>query len=856
MGLCGAPGTFQNAMDQAFHAPATINGISTPFIEFLQIYLDDRCIHSGTIEEHILHLRAVFERLRIQKYYVKPSKCEFARACIEFLGHTVGPTGMSITTSRVDVLQQWPEPSNLHELRRLLGTFGFWRSYIKNYAYIVYPLTLLTRKGVVWRWGEPERASLVALKRAVKESPVLLAPDCNKPFILVTDASDYAIGASLEQCDEEDKRRPVTYFSHQLNQAEQNYPVHERELLAIVIALRTWRHLLLGSNFTVECQTDHRPLQSFLMQTTLSSRQVRWQQFLSEFNLRVSYIPGKANEFADGLSRIHLRLVAALAPFDSWLSRINEATLVDADAVKLRKNAINIDENTKNEVGSTAYVLLHGVLYYRHAGTYKVYVPKSIRSALLAEYHNIPIAGHLGWKKTYHAMNQHYYWPNMPSDVRSYTSSCPICQRVKPTKQQPPPLQPLEVPLRPFQEITLDWLSGFPKDKQGHDGVLNIVDRFSKWSIMIPTDKHMTTAGMCDVLYKHVFSWVGLPASIIGDRDSRLTASWMRKLVKYLVLRLKLSTAYHPQTDGETERFHATFLQMLRSFVTKNHRDWSEHIPALLYAYHNTIHTATGYTPHMLLFGWCPRDLRAPLSATESTGDSDLDYWLGTRRKSLQKAQVSLQSTRDAMIRAHKASSKPYTYAAGNQVKISTRVLPLHRTDTQCAKLMPKYVGPFEVVSVLGKVVQVKLPASYSKVHDKFNVIDVRPWFHSDERTVEVDYPAVTAHPALNPVVQVLDRKRVAGRQPQAPVSLLDIPAQYLIVRRDGSTAWIRGTALSEPDEIKLIKKFEMRYKRTEDLPCDPIAAYSATGQMLDHEYVSEDELDLHWAEEIANHFE
>ena len=109
MGLCGAPGTFQNAMDQAFHAPATIQGTSVPFIIFLQIYLDDLCIHSETIEDHILHLRAVLERLRLQMYYVKPLKCEFARTTIEFLGHTIGPTGMSITTSRIDVLQHWPQ---------------------------------------------------------------------------------------------------------------------------------------------------------------------------------------------------------------------------------------------------------------------------------------------------------------------------------------------------------------------------------------------------------------------------------------------------------------------------------------------------------------------------------------------------------------------------------------------------------------------------------------------------------------------------------------------------------------------------------------------------------------------------
>jgi hypothetical protein len=167
---------------------------------------------------------------------------------------------------------------------------------------------------------------LDALKRAVRESPVLMPPQENKPYFIVTDSSDYAVGVSLEQIDASTtKRRPVAYVSHQLNPAEQKYPTHERELLAIVLALRVWRHYLLGSEFSVVCQTDHRPLQSFLQQTTLSARQVRWQQFLSEFNLQVAYLPGKANVFADGLSRVRLRMIAALAPYDGWLARITKA---------------------------------------------------------------------------------------------------------------------------------------------------------------------------------------------------------------------------------------------------------------------------------------------------------------------------------------------------------------------------------------------------------------------------------------------------------------------------------------------------------------------------------------------------
>ena len=143
----------------------------------------------------------------------------------------------------------------------------------------------------------------------------------------------------------------------------------------------------------------------------------------------------------------------------------------------------------------------------------------------------------------------------------------------------------------------------------------------------------MSVAGLIDTLYKEVFSWVGLPASIVSDRDSKITASAMRKLTKHLQVKLQLSTAYHPQTDGQSERFHSTMLTTLRAFVNHHHSDWSEHIPAMLYAYHNTMHTATGYTPHMLLFGWSPRNLRAPVLSAAfaggmvSSGDKDIDVW-------------------------------------------------------------------------------------------------------------------------------------------------------------------------------------------------------------------------------------
>jgi hypothetical protein len=258
--------------------------------------------------------------------------------------------------------------------------------------------------------------------------------------------------------------------------------------------------------------------------------------------------------------------------------------------------------------------------------------------------------------------------------------------------------------------------------------VLCIVDKFTKWAIVIPCDKHMGTEELIDALYQHVFSWIGLPSSIVGDRDTRLTAGQMNALCRGLFMRLKLSTAYHPQTDGQTEQFNSTLLQMLRCFVSKYHTDWSHRIPALLYAYRNTVHSATGYTPHFLLFGWSPRDLRAPLLSPDMRcGDRDIEQWLRDRKSEFKQAQLSMEAARKAMIRAHKAASFPTEYKIGDQVKDSPDALPARCPSTVSQKLQPKYIGPFTVLNVRGKVLHLQMPKSYAQVHDKFNVEQVRP---------------------------------------------------------------------------------------------------------------------------------
>jgi hypothetical protein len=441
----------------------------------------------------------------------------------------------------------------------------------------------------------------------------------------------------------------------------------------------------------------------------------------------------------------------------------------------------------------------------------------------------------------------------MIATVKKYVARCATCQRVKATRQPTPPIQPHEAPSRPFECVTLDWLSGFPPNAQGHDSVLNVADKFAKRAIVVPCDKHMTTQMLVDTLYARVFSWVGLPSKIVGDRDSFLTASQMRALVKGLSVKLNLSVAYHPQTDGQTEQFNFTLLQMLRSVVNKYHSDWAECIPSLPYAYHNTVHAATGYmyTPHRLLFGWCPRDLRAPLFSDFECDAPDIERWLHCRKREPHQAHVPMEHARQATIRAQKASAKAHVYHVDDLVKVSTRVLPLRCTSTHVAKLQPRYIGPCKVLSVLGKVLHLDLPASYDQVHPKFNIKDVRPWLSGEHAIVNIEYPPVAARSNVNPVVQILDRKKLPGRQPRRVESLLDIPCQYFVVRRNGDVGWVKGVLLKEREERQLIKK--LRFRRSEALPCNPVRAYSVS-QWTETDPASDDELEIVLHVELDEH--
>ena len=293
MGLCNAPGTFMQLMNDTFRDLLD---------KSVLVFLDDILIFSKSKEEHTAHVREVLTRLRAQKLSAKRSKCEFFRKEVEFLGHQIGAAGLAVSQDKISAVKDWPEPKNATDVRSFLGLAGFYRRFVKNFSKIALPLTELTKETVNrFIWGARQEESFRELKQALCEAPVLVIPDPSKPYTLNCDACQYAVGATLQQ-DHGLGLQPVGYRSRKLQPAEINYDTREKEFLALVDACSYLRHYLHNEEpFTL--LSDHDSLKYHKSMPHLSGRLARWIEKMAEFDYRIEHIAGAKNIVADALSR-------------------------------------------------------------------------------------------------------------------------------------------------------------------------------------------------------------------------------------------------------------------------------------------------------------------------------------------------------------------------------------------------------------------------------------------------------------------------------------------------------------------------------------------------------------------------
>ena len=589
-GLTGAPGCFQTLM----------NNIFRPYLDnFILVYLDDILIYSKTEEDHLDHVQIVLDLLRKHKLYGKLSKCKFMKDSIEYLGHVITREGIKVNPKKVESVMTWEIPQNLTQVQSFLGLCNYYRRFVKDFAKTATPLSNLTKKNTPFQWKEEQQKAFQELKKSLTETPVLRCADPKLPYELTADASGTGIGAVLTQTDDTGCR-PVAYASRKLNKAEQNYSTHEREHLAIIYALQTWRPYLHGAKFTIK--TDHHPLKYLDTQKTLSRRQARWVEFMQEFDYELSYIKGKENVVADALSRKHKEVHQPSASILKKLLNITTLKLSENILEKLKDEYQN-DEHFKNlyNTPKEPYLKKNNKLYLEK----KLCIPTgSIRLDILNDNHESLYGAHRGYKKTLAQLKRHFYWPKMKQEIYDYVKTCSKCQKAKSSNIKPyGKLQSFPPPKRKWEEISMDFIFDLPKTSNRNTGIMVVVDKLSKHTHFIALSSTINAKGTADIFYKEIYKHHGLPRKIISDRDSRFTSNFWKTLMKTLKIKLNLSTAFHPQTDGQSERAFRVLEEMLRCYVNSMQNDWEKFLPGLEFAYNNSINESTKHVPFYLAYG-------------------------------------------------------------------------------------------------------------------------------------------------------------------------------------------------------------------------------------------------------------
>jgi hypothetical protein len=709
-GLTNAPATFQSLM----------NSILRPYLDkFVVVYLDDILVFSRSPEEHEQHLQLVLEALEKAELYVGLSKCSFGCSQVHFLGHVVSADGVKPDPAKVAAVQEWPVPKSVRDVRSFLGLTGYYRRFIRHYAHTALPLTELTKGDSVWRWGQQQQSAFDSLKSSLSSSPVLVMPNPDLPYEVYTDASQFALGAVLLQNHGKGKQ-PVAFLSRKLTPTERRYPTGDREMLGIVYALQQWRCYLEGTVFTVN--TDHLNNTWFEKKRSMSRRQANWSLWLESFygHVDVAYKAGPENLSDPFSRRPDLAALQASVPAVSadFVADIKAGYAKDTFYADEPHAGLSLDDST-------------GLWYFQD----RIAIPNvaALRQAIIAECHDCPSAGHQGVTKTLQRVARRFWWPHMSRSVKSYVLSCSSCQLNKPSNQVPGGLlQPLPVPEHKFEHITLDLITDLPVTKNGCDAVLTVVDRLTKLVSFAPLRKDAKAKDVASVFRQVWYRHYGLPRAIISDRDKRFLSNFWQALFRALGTELRFSTAFHPQTDGQSERANRTLEEYLRHFINPRQDDWDEYLDLAEFAVNDSVNPATGYSPFYLAFGQNPS---SPLD--NAVGDvlvPAAQSSLADMNDTLCHARAKLQEARVRMAAQANARRRDVSFEVGDKVRLSTANLYL--PSSMSRKLTARYVGPFVVERVVNPVAyKLKLPANL-KIHPVFHVGMLQPW------RVDGEFPA------------------------------------------------------------------------------------------------------------------
>ena len=561
-GLRNAAQMFQRFMDQA------LRGLS-----FVYTYIDDVLIASATPEEHLEHLHTVFERLTANGIVVNPNKCVFGVEELDFLGHHIDRKGITPLQGKVQTVLNFPQPTSQRQLRRFIGLINFYHRFIPHGAELLHPLHALLNsksKSQELSWNEDTTVAFLATKEALANATLLVYPKPDAPTCVMTDVSDIAVGAVLQQY-VNGTWHPISFFSKKMKPAETRYSTFDRELLAVYLAIRHFRHFLEGRQFHV--LTDHKPL-TFALQARPdhhSPRQARQLDFISQFTSTIRHIHGPENVVADALSRIETNAILNNQPPVLDFAAMAKAQAVDPQVRSLQSAQSSPLVVEPIPLSNSTDPLLCDV----STGSQRPLVLLQWRRTVFDSLHNL---SHPGIRATQKLITSRFVWPGINADVRRWARSCIQCQKAKVHRHSSTAFSSFRTPDARFDFVHVDLVGPLPSSR-GYTYLLTCVDRYTRWPEAIPLSSITAEA----VAHAFLHGWIsrfGVPSTIVTDRGRQFESKLWQRFMTLLGSRRTRTTAYHPQSNGMVERFHRQLKAALKA--QHNPASWVDALPLVL----------------------------------------------------------------------------------------------------------------------------------------------------------------------------------------------------------------------------------------------------------------------------------
>ncbi|CAH8465108.1 unnamed protein product [Dicrocoelium dendriticum] len=715
-------------------------------LDFAYPYVDDILVASASKSQHLEHLRTLFQRLSDRGVTLNPSKCELGKSSIEFLGHRISATGIEPLSQKVTAIKDFPEPTSFKQLKRFLGIVNYYRRFIPCCARIMQPLTDLLRGNQrSFVFTKSARLAFSNLKDAIANAALLAHPVPSAPISLVTDASDEAVGAVLQQA-VDNTWQPLGFFSKRLQPAETRYSTFGKELLAVYLAIRHFRPFLEGRSFTVF--TDHKPLVYALDSSSdrYSPREIRHLDYVSQFTSDIRHVSGVQNSVADALSRvssitsaegIDLTAMAAAQQTDPELDQLRNSS-----SLRIRPVPLPTSDGT--------------ILCDVSQNSPRPVVPQAFRRTVFDILHSL---SHPGIRATVKLVTQRFVWRNVNRDVRQWARTCLSCQQSKVHRHTKSPLGSFPLPDARFHHIHVDLVGPLPPSN-GCAYLLTCIDRFTRWPDAIP----MPDCSSDTVARAFLERWVshfGCPAVVTTDRGSHFAGTFAH-LLQTLGCRHIQTTAFHPAANGMVERFHR---QLKAALCAHDNADWYEALPTVLLGLRNTVKTDINAAPAELVYG-CT--LRLPGQLVAPTPERAWNYKSYIARLTHHMRQLHPARPREQRTPVHVPKD------------LSTCSHVFLRVDQVRQPLSAPYTGPYRVIKRSSKTLVIdrggkRDTVSIDRVKPAF--IDEQQFVPSSTLTQSTEPPVTTPSFSAPPQSQSSDSPQTNtshGRRVRKPVRFSD----------------------------------------------------------------------------------